>query len=123
MSKWFCFTEAGLDPAIKMATYTAGFLMSKNNPALAKVSLPVAQGIQKTVDGGTDNGALNAILKEGITEIVGQVSTDPLIQAAVAGVLASLKIDIPGGSIPVFSNALIKELVDSFVGGMAASVV
>jgi len=122
MKKWFCTSEGGLDAAVKMAAYAAGVLISKNNKALATAILPVAQGIKSTIDNGTDNAALNAILREAITELAGKVSDDPIIEGAVTQVLASLEIDIPAGTFPVLDNAVIKDLVGSFVAGMMAVI-
>jgi hypothetical protein len=122
MKKWFCTSENGLDPAVKTAAYMAGYLVAKNNPVFAGSALPVAKGIQATVNGGGDNGALNAVLREAVTELAGKVSDDAVAKAAVLGVLSSLDIDIAAGSFPALENEKIKGLVDSFVAGMTASV-
>jgi hypothetical protein len=123
MSKWFCSKEGGLDVAIKTAAYAAAFLIAKNNKELSRSILPVAVGIKTTVDGGSDNAALNSVLREAITELVNKVSFDAVIQAEVYGVLSLLNINIPEGVFPAFSNEVIIELVDSFVAGLTAGSV
>lgn len=123
MSKWFCQTNSGLDVAIKTAVYAAAFLCAKNNKVLAAAILPVATGIKTTVDAGGDNAGMNAVLKEAITELADKVSSDATIQAAVAGVLSSLNINISTGAFPNFSNTVITELIDSFVAGLTAGAI
>jgi hypothetical protein len=121
-AKWFCFSEGGLNQQVKAAVYMAGFLVAKNNLALAVSALPVAKGIQAAVDGGGDNAALNAMIKEAIVELIPKVSTDPVVTAAVGAVLVPLGINVPAGTFPTMDNATIKDLIDSFVAGVTAAV-
>ena len=121
MKKWFCKSE-GLDATTKIAVYTAGYCVAKNNQKILAAVLPVALGIQETVDNGADNEIMNAILKDAIASLVENVSGDVVIQGAVAGVLAQLKIDVSGAADLELSNAFIKDLVDSFVAGMSTPV-
>lgn len=121
MKKWFCKSE-GLDATTKIAVYTAGYCVAKNNQKILAAVLPVALGIQETVDNGADNEIMNAILKDAIASLVENVSGDVVIQGAVAGVLAQLKIDVTGAADLELSNAAIKDLIDSFVAGMSTPV-
>ena len=121
MKKWFCKSE-GLDATTKIAVYTAGYCVAKNNQKILAAVLPVALGIQETVDNGADNEIMNAILKDAIASLVDRVSDDVVIQGAIAGVLAQLKIDVNGEADLELSNAFIKDLVDSFVAGMSTPV-
>lgn len=121
MKKWFCKSE-GLDATTKIAVYTAGYCVAKNNQKILAAVLPVALGIQETVDDGADNEIMNAILKDAIASLVENVSGDVVIQGAVAGVLAQLKIDVTGAADLELSNAAIKDLIDSFVAGMSTPV-
>jgi len=121
VKKWFCKSE-GLDATTKIAVYTAGYCVAKNNQKILAAVLPVALGIQETVDNGADNEAMNAILKDAIASLVENVSGDVVIQGAVAGVLAQLKIDVTGAADLELSNAAIKDLIDSFVAGMSTPV-
>lgn len=121
MKKWFCKSE-GLDATTKIAVYTAGYCVAKNNQKILAAVLPVALGIQETVDNGADNEIMNAILKDAIASLVENVSGDVVIQGAVAGVLAQLKIDVNGAADLELSNAAIKDLIDSFVAGMSTPV-
>ena len=121
MKKWFCKSE-GLDATTKIAVYTAGYCVAKNNQKILAAVLPVALGIQETVDNGADNEIMNAILKDAIASLVENVSGDVVIQGAVAGVLAQLKIDVTGAAALELSNATIKDIIDSFVAGMSTPV-
>ena len=121
MKKWFCKSE-GLDATTKIAVYTAGYCVAKNNQKILAAVLPVAKGIQETIDNGADNEILNAVLKDAIASLVERVSDDVVIQGAVAGVLAQLKIDVTGAADLELSNAAIKDLIDSFVAGMSTPV-
>ena len=121
MKKWFCKSE-GLDATTKIAVYTAGYCVAKNNQKILAAVLPVALDIQETVDNGADNEIMNAILKDAIASLVENVSGDVVIQGAVAGVLAQLKIDVTGAADLELSNAAIKDLIDSFVAGMSTPV-
>ena len=121
MKKWFCKSE-GLDATTKIAVYTAGYCVAKNNQKILAAVLPVALGIQETVDNGADNEIMNAILKDAIASLVDRVSDDVVIQGAIAGVLAQLKIDVSGAADLELSKAFIKDLVDSFVAGMSTPV-
>ena len=123
MTKWFCADTSSLEPAIKMAANAAGFAIAKNNVDLVKRILPVAQGIQKTVDAGTDNAALNSILKETVTELLPLVSDNPLIQMAVEAALTAVNINVPAGTFPALGNPEIKDLVDSFVAGLGTGAI
>jgi hypothetical protein len=122
MKSWFCSNSDGLDATIKTAVYAAGYLIGKNNKDKATAILPVALAAKSAVESGADNGALNALLKEEITALVPLVSNDPVIEAAVAGVLSSLNISVYGNVFPTFTNAVIKDLVNSFVSGMQAGI-
>lgn len=121
--KWFCVDEEGLDPHIKTGAFMAAYLIAKNNKELTKSAMPVALAIQKQVDAGGDNEALNALLKQTITELVGKFTDkDPVIKQAIDTLLSSLKINVPAGTFPVLTNKKIDELVDSFVNGMQAGI-
>lgn len=122
--KWFCFDEEGLEPLIKTGAFMAAYLIAKNNKELAKSAMPVALAIQKQVDAGGDNDALNALLKQTIVELSGKFTDkDPVIKQAIETLLSSLKINVPAGTFPVLTNKKIDELVDSFVNGMQAGIV
>lgn len=121
MKKWFCKSE-GLDATTKIAVYTAGYCVAKNNQKILAAVLPVAKGIQETVENGADNEIMNAVLKDAIASLVDRVSDDVVIQGAIAGVLAQLKIDVSGAADLELSNAAIKDLIDSFVAGMSTPV-
>ena len=69
MKKWFCKSE-GLDATTKIAVYTAGYCVAKNNQKILAAVLPVAKGIQETIDNGADNEILNAVLKDAIASLL-----------------------------------------------------
>lgn len=121
MKKWFCKSE-GLDATTKIAVYTAGYCVAKNNQGILASVLPVAQGIKETIDNGADNEIMNAVLKDAIASLVERVSDDVVIQGAIAGVLAQLKIDVTSAAELELSNATIKDIIDSFVAGMSTPV-
>ena len=50
MKKWFCKSE-GLDATTKIAVY-GGYCVAKNNQKILAAVLPVAKGIQETIDNG-----------------------------------------------------------------------
>ena len=81
MKKWFCKSE-GLDATTKIAVYTAGYCVAKNNQKILAAVLPVALGIQETVDNGADNEIMNAILKDAIASLVERPSGRGATQAA-----------------------------------------
>jgi carbamoylphosphate synthase large subunit len=122
MKSWFCSNTDGLDATIKTAVYAAGYLIGKNNKDKATAILLVAMATKTAVESGTDNGALNAILREEITALVPLVSNDPVIEASIAGVLSSLNISVTDSVFPTFTNAVIKDLVNSFVSGLQAGI-
>jgi hypothetical protein len=122
MKSWFCSNTDGLDVTIKTSVYAAGYLIGKNNKDKAVAILPVALAAKSAVEAGTDNGALNALLKEEIAVLVPLVSNDPVIEAAVAGVLSSLNISVSGNVFPTITNTAIKDLVNSFVSGLQAGI-
>lgn len=119
-SKWFCFSETGLDNAVKTATYVAGYVLATKNKEVAVLALPVAKGILGNSD--SDNLALNAVLQEGIKELLPKVSKDPVIQGAILGVLNSLNFDLDKNVLPSLSNEEIKDLVSSFISGAEAGI-
>ncbi len=122
MKSWFCSNNEGLDAATKMSAYAAGFLIGKNNPDKAIAILPVATGIKQAVDSEIDNEALNSILRETISELVSITNIDPMLQAAINGVLSSLNIDVNNNLFPNLNNTVIKDLVGSFVNGLSVSI-
>ncbi len=122
MKKWFCCKSEGLDATTKIAVYTAGYCVAKNNQKILAAVLPVALGIQETVDNGADNEIMNAVLKDAIASLVERVSDDVVIQGAIAGVLAQLKIDVSSAADLKLSNAAIKDIIDSFIAGMSTPV-
>jgi hypothetical protein len=121
MKKWFCKSE-GLDATTKIAVFTAGYCVAKKNQKILASVLPVAKGIQETIDNGADNEILNAVLKDAIASLVDRVSDDVVIQGAIAAVLAQLKIDATGAADLELSNAAIKDIIDSFIAGMSTPV-
>lgn len=118
MSKWFCATPA-VDAVVKIAAFDAGYLMAKNNPVMAAAALPVAKGIMTVIDGGGTKEAMNAVFQQGVVELLGQVK-DPIILASIQGVLSSISFDVNLPTPVLLDNAVIKEVVDGFVNGMAA---
>ena len=65
---------------------------------------------------------MSAVLKDAIASLVERVSDDVVIQGAIAGVLAQLKIDATGAADLELSNAAIKDIIDSFIAGMSTPV-
>jgi hypothetical protein len=124
MKTWFCVTEQGLPVTIKIGINTAGYLIKKNNPALITRILPVAEGIKQTIDTGTDNAAMNAILAEAIGELTGHIAGDPVIEAAISATLSQLKIDVVDKKVApfAFSNEVLKDIIDSFVAGLSMPI-
>ena len=122
MNKWICHNKEGLPVVIKIAINTAGFMIAKNNPELAKRALPVAKGIQETIDNGVNNEAMNALLKEAIGTLVGKIDADPIILAAVNMALTQLKIDVAGNIPLTFDNQTLRDIIDSFVAGLETAV-
>lgn len=118
MSNWFC-KEEGLDPVIKIAAFDAGYLIAKNNPALAERAIPVAEGIVATLKGGGSNDAMNSVFQQGVNTLLEQVK-DPLIQANILAVLSmlSFKPETP----TVLKNEQLQGLVESFLNGAKAAV-
>ena len=115
--KVFCSTT--VDTAVKMAAIVAGSEFAAKNPDLAKTALPVAQGIMTQVDGGGSQSAINGVFALGVQELLAHV-TDPIVSAAIQGVLASVKFDSAAKTPALLDNAVIKDIVDGFVSGMSA---
>jgi hypothetical protein len=121
MSSFFCGTP-NLDAVIKDSAYLAGFAVASNNTELAKSILPVAQATMITIDGGSDNAALNALFQAKLTALIAATSTNPIITLAINLVLNKIGFNPQLPSVTVFSNAMMKELVDSFVAGVTAVI-
>jgi hypothetical protein len=117
MSSLFCGS------AIKMAANAAGLAVAIQNPAMATSIMPVALVLQAKIDGGSDNAVLNGLIQQGITDLLGKVSTNPIIMVEANAILGLLNFDAVTGKLPTIKNATIKEVVDSFMLGMKAAAV
>lgn len=118
---FLCASNSGLSVATKILATAAGTAVKMNNPALVTAGMPVIEGIKTAIDGGTDNATMNVVLKEGITALTKNVSSDPVIMAAVEAALSAININVPAGTFPTLDNAAIKDLVDSFCAGLGAA--
>jgi hypothetical protein len=116
MSSLFCGS------AIKLAANVAGVAVAIQNPAMAQSILPVAEVLQAKIDGGSDNAVMNVLIQQGITDLLGQVSTNPIIMIEANAVLNLLNFDAVTGKLPTINNATIREVVDNFMTGMKAAV-
>lgn len=117
MSSLFCGS------AVKLAANAAGIAVAIQNPALVVSIMPVADALQAKIDGGSDNAVMNGLLQQGITELLGQVNTNPMIMIEANAVLSLLNFDAVTGKLPTIKNATIKEVIDSFMTGMKAATV
>ena len=122
MKKWFCSSDEGLGASVKMLIYTAGYAIAKNNKDLAARCLPVANGILDTLVNDGENGAINAMLKEAMQELVEHASDDVVIQGAVLAAIDSLGIDLSAAEPPKLKNEAIKDLLKSFVAGVETAM-
>lgn len=120
MPSLFCSNTG--NTILKIASNAAGIAVAMNNPALAASIMPVADVLQAKIDGGSDNAVLNALLQQGITELLGQVKANPIIMIEANAVLSALNFDAVTGKLPTIDNATIKLVIDSFMAGMKAAV-
>jgi hypothetical protein len=119
MSKIFC--SSVLDTATKTAAIVAGSEFAVKNPSMMAVVLPAAQGIMASVDSGTSQQAVNAVFALGVQELLAHMAGgDPIVLAAVQGVLATIKFDPTAKTPALLDNAIIKDVVDGFVQGLTA---
>lgn len=115
MTKIFCSTV--VDTAVKTAAIVAGSEFAAQNPTLVKAVLPAAQQIMASIDAGTSQQAINGVFQLAVSELLPQLSGNPIVLAAVQGVLTSIKFT--GGASPALLDAaVIKDVVDGFVTGM-----
>ena len=121
MKSVFC-AKAGstLSAVAKIAIQGAGIVIFANNPVLAASIIPAAEAIQKAVDGGTDNVAMNQMLQQGIADLVTHSSDNPAIKAEITLALSLLNFNV--AKPPILSNASLIDLVDTFVAGLKAAV-
>jgi hypothetical protein len=121
----FCkSTEETLDTVIKVAANAAGVAVAINNPALMTAILPVAVVLKNKIDGTqattTDNQVINRLIQQGIIDLVDKVKASPIVMVEVNVVLNAIGVNIAEAKFPVLSNAVIIELIDSFVAGLQA---
>jgi hypothetical protein len=121
--KLFCASskESVITSVVKIAANVGGVLIATNNPELVAAMLPAAQAILSKVTGGGDNTAMNALVQQGINELVGQFSGNATIKAELDIVLSALGLNV-AGAVPTLSNADITELLNSFISGLQAGV-
>jgi hypothetical protein len=125
MSGIFC--SKTVDVVVKTSAILAGAEFAAQNPVLVKTALPVAQQIMATIDAGGSQISINAAFQLGVKQLLDNLGTsNPLILAAVQGVLTSINfnvnVPVPGATAKLLDNAVIKEVVDGFVQGMKAVV-
>lgn len=121
MSGLFCSTA--VSPLIKTAAIVAGSEFAAKDPELAKTALPVAQGIMTQIDAGGSQSALNGVFQLAVSELLAHLGgTDPIVLAAIQGVLASIKFAPTAASPALLDAAVIKDVVDGFVSGMGTIV-
>jgi hypothetical protein len=118
----FC-KDSVLDTGLKVAANACGMALAMSNPALTASIMPVALALQAKIDGGSDNTILNGLLQQGITELMGVTSDNPVIKAEIGQCLTLLNFDAVTGKLPTLENATIKGLIDSFMTGAQFGVI
>ena len=76
--------------AVKTAAIVAGSEFAAQNPTLVKAVLPAAQQIMASIDAGTSQQAINGVFQLAVSELLPQLSGNPIVLAAVQGVLTSI---------------------------------
>jgi predicted RecB family endonuclease len=116
MSSLFCSSSDKITSTVKVAANVAGILIGANNPQLVTL-LPAVQVVLAKVTGGGDNVAMNALINQGITELISQYSNNPAVKVEALIVTEALGLNV-AGAVPTLSNTEITELLNSFIAGL-----